>query len=159
MIDYDYLVDSAMRVLIRDVLISIEKQGGLPGGHYFHIAFVTKYDGVQISMNLLERYPNEMVIALQNQFKNLKVEGDTFAVDLSFGGQEERLVIPFCAITSFVDPSKNFMLKMAPDNTGMFGKSKFHEMINSSMDSKSDEGGEDVEDKIINFSEIKNLLK
>ena len=35
MIDYEYLVDSAMRVLIKDVLTSIEKHG-ITGGHYFH---------------------------------------------------------------------------------------------------------------------------
>ncbi len=158
MIDYDYIVDSAMRVLIRDILISVEKNNGLPNGNFFHISFVTQYDGVSIPIYLVNRYPEEMTIALQNQFSNLKVTDDAFSVDLSFGGQEERLVIPFCAITSFVDPSQNFMLKMEADKMGMFGKSKFHEMINCSLKKNTKEDGEEVEDNVINFSDIRNLL-
>ena len=128
MIDYEYLVDSAMRVLIKDVLTSIEKHG-ITGGHYFHITFVTQYDGLLIPKHLIEKYPNEITIALQNQFKNLNVYEDTFGVDLSFNSKDTRLVVPFCAITAFADPSVDFTLRMLPDNMGMLGKSKFHEML------------------------------
>lgn len=156
MIDYEYLVDSAMRVLIKDVLISIEKHG-IAGGHYFHITFVTKYDGLLIPKHLVEKYPHEITIALQNQFKNLNVYDDAFGVDLSFGGKETRLLIPFCAITAFSDPSVDFTLRMIPDNMGMIGKSKFHDMISSGTQKK--DGENEPDDNIINFEEIRNKLR
>jgi hypothetical protein len=152
MIDYEYLVDSAMRVLIKDVLTSIEKHG-IPGGHYFHITFVTQYDGLLIPKHLIEKYPNEITIALQNQFKNLNVYEDSFGVDLHFNGKETRLVVPFCAITAFADPSTDFTLRMLQDNMGMLGKSKFHEMISSGQ--KTNTADESEDDNIINFSDIK----
>ncbi len=156
-IDYEYLVDSAMRVLIRNVLTSIEKNDGLIDNHHFHVTFVTKYDGVQIPNHLFEKYPKEVTIALQNQFTNLNVYDDTFGVNLTFNGQEERLIIPFCAITSFADPSENFILRMSPDNAGMLGKSKFNEMIGSRIVKTVQDS--DVDDNVINFSDIKYLLK
>lgn len=154
MIDYEYLVDSAMRVLIRDVLITVMKQGGLQGAHHFHITFVTKYDGVQIPSYLIDKYPHEITIALQNQFRNLSVYDDVFSVDLAFGGLESRIIVPFCAITSFVDPSTDFTLKMPPDNNGILGESKFHEMIHNPVERKEKQS----ENNIINFADIKRLL-
>lgn len=156
MIDYEYLVDSAMRVLIKNVLMTVSKNGSLPGAHHFHISFVTKYEGVEMPPFLLEKYPQEITIALHNQFKNLNVYDDNFSVELSFGGQETTIVVPFCAITSFADPSTDFILRMPSDNTGMIGKSKFHEMIHS--------GGERVKEdteevnNVVNFAEIRKLL-
>jgi hypothetical protein len=156
MIDYEYLVDSAMRVLIKDILKGIEKHG-ITGGHYFHITFVTKYDGLLLPSHIVDKYPHEITIALQNQFRNLNVYEDTFAVDLSFGGKETRIVVPFCAITAFADPSVDFTLRMIPDNMGMVGKSKFHEMISSGTYKCEDEDKE--ENNIINFADIKDKLK
>ena len=40
--------------------------------------------------------PSEMTIVLQHQFWGLEVEREHFAVTLSFGGQQERLVVPLC---------------------------------------------------------------
>ena len=156
MIDYEYLVDSAMRVLIKDILISVEKNG-IPGKHHFHITFVTKYDGLLMPKHLVEQFPHEITIALQNQFRNLNVYDDSFAVDLSFGGKETRLVIPFCAVTAFSDPSVDFTLRMNVDNMGMIGKSKFHDMTKgSTLNSKNED---DQDDNIINFEDIRNKLK
>jgi len=156
MIDYEYLVDSAMRVLIKDVLTSIEKHG-MTGEHYFHITFVTKYDGLVIPQHLVEKYPNEITIALQNQFKNLNVYNDVFGIDLSFNGKETRLIIPFCAITAFSDPSVDFTLRMVPDNMGMVGQGKFYDMING-VNNKSKNDTDQEENNIINFADIKNKI-
>lgn len=154
MIDYEYLVDSAMRVLIKDVLTFAEKYG-LPGRHYFHISFITKYEGVRIPTHLSEKYSDEITIALQNQFRNLNVFDDSFGVDLSFNGQEARLIVPFCAITAFSDPSEDFSIRMNPDNTGVTGLSAFHRM-NGSCQPNAEES---KDDKIINFADIRDLLK
>src|SRR5262249_46604037 len=84
---------------------------GLPGEHHFFITFVSKAEGVKLSPRLLAQYPEEMTIILQHQFWDLTVLDDRFEVGLSFGGIPERLVVPFGAIKSFLDPSVKFGLQ------------------------------------------------
>jgi hypothetical protein len=55
-----------------------------------------------------------MTIILQHQFWDLVVTEDRFEVGLSFGGIPERLVVPFAAIKSFLDPSVQFGLQFEP---------------------------------------------
>jgi hypothetical protein len=61
----------------------------------------------------MEKYPEEMTIAIQYQFKSLVVDEDLFKISLSFGGKFEKLVVPYRSITSFADPSMNFALKFS----------------------------------------------
>ena len=60
-------------------------------------------------------HPDEMTIVIQHKFWGLEVREDDFEITLSFGGQGQRLFIPFQALTSFLDPSVQFGLQ--------FGKS------------------------------------
>ena len=109
-IRYDVLARDAMRGVLRRVLEDAAKQG-LPGDHHFYIEFRTKADGVKISPRLLQQYPNQMTIILQHQFWDLVVTDDHFEVGLSFGNIPEKLVVPFTAIKSFLDPSVQFGLQ------------------------------------------------
>jgi hypothetical protein len=109
-IRYDLLAQNALRGMVRNVLSDTARKG-LPGEHHFYVTFDTRAEGVRLSPRLREKYPNEMTIVLQHQFWDLKVNGDTFEVGLSFGGMPEHLVVPFAAITSFVDPSVQFALQ------------------------------------------------
>ena len=52
-----------------------------------------------------------MTIVIQHRFWDLKVEDDQFSVGLSFGGVPSMLVVPFAAVTDFVDPAVDFSLK------------------------------------------------
>jgi len=52
-----------------------------------------------------------MMCVVRIRFWDLKVEGDFFSVGLSFGGVPSTLVVPFAAVTDFVDPSVDFSLK------------------------------------------------
>jgi hypothetical protein len=52
-----------------------------------------------------------MTIVLQFQFWGLEVGDAGFSVTLSFDAKHERLVIPFAAVTAFVDPSVQFGLQ------------------------------------------------
>ncbi len=112
LIGYDEIIENSMRSVIFETLKKIEKSG-LPGKHYFIVTFLTSFPEVSISKVLKEKYPEEMTIAIQYQFKNLVVENNMFKVSLSFNGKYERLVIPYKAITSFADPSINFALKFS----------------------------------------------
>jgi len=109
-IDYETLVRSAMRGVVRTVLVRVAKSG-LPGEHHFYIAFRTDAPGVSISKRLKEKYPEEMTIVLQHRFWGLIVKDDYFEVNLTFDSIPERLVVPFDAIKVFFDPSVPYGLQ------------------------------------------------
>ena len=109
-IRYDVLARDALRGVLRRVLTDAAEHG-LPGEHHFFITFLSTADGVKLSPRLLAQYPEEMTIILQHQFWDLVVTEDRFEVGLSFGGIPERLVVPFAAIKSFLDPSVQFGLQ------------------------------------------------
>jgi hypothetical protein len=112
LIPYDEIVQEALRAVVGRVLGQIEGAGGtLPGNHHFYITFKTGAPGVSIPSHLRERFPDEMTIVLQNKFWDLNVGEDTFSVGLSFNQIPAKLVIPFAAITAFVDPAVDFGLQ------------------------------------------------
>jgi hypothetical protein len=55
-----------------------------------------------------------MTVVLQHQFWDLTVSDSAFEVGLSFKGVPEKLLVPFRAINSFVDPHASFGLKFDP---------------------------------------------
>src|SRR5690349_5002522 len=106
LIPYDEIVQEALRAVVGRVLGEIEASGGtLPGNHHFYITFKTGARGVSIPAHLRERFPDEMTIVLQNKFWDLAVDEEGFQVGLSFNQLPAKLVIPFAAITAFVDPA------------------------------------------------------
>jgi hypothetical protein len=117
-IRYDVLARDALRGVLRRVL-SDAGEHGLPGEHHFFITFLSTADGVKLSPRLLAQYPEEMTIILQHQFWDLVVTEDRFEVGLSFGGIPERLVVPFAAIKSFIDPSVQFRLDFEPSDAAI----------------------------------------
>jgi uncharacterized protein len=111
LIPYDEIVQEALRAVVGRVLGEVETTGTLPGEHHFYITFKTGAAGVDIPRHLTERFPDEMTIVIQNRFWDLKVGGDGFEVGLSFNQAPAKLIIPFSAITGFVDPAVNFALQ------------------------------------------------
>lgn len=112
-INYEELVQTAIRKVMRDVLTNVAKNG-LPGKHHFYIDFITNYPGVQIPEFLREDYPEDMTIVLQHEYWDLEIHDNFFAVTLSFDNADERIVVPFDAVIKFVDPSVNFGLEFTP---------------------------------------------
>ena len=136
LIPYDEIVQEALRAVVGRVLGEVESSGGvLPGTHHFYITFKTTAPGVQLRADLRERFPDEMTIVLQNKFWGLKVSETGFSVGLSFNQRPAELIIPFAAITAFVDPAVDFGLQFQaaatdieptehddPENDGSGGK-------------------------------------
>ncbi|CAH0352041.1 SspB family protein [soil metagenome] len=118
LIPYDEIVQEALRAVVGRVLGEVERSGGLPGGHHFYITFKTQAAGVDIPRVLVERFPDEMTIVLQNKFWDLKVSPDLFEVSLTFNQIASHLVIPFSAISAFVDPAVNFALQFQVQDNG-----------------------------------------
>jgi hypothetical protein len=111
LIPYDEIVQEALRAVVGRVLGEVERGGGLPGEHHFYITFKTQAPGVDIPQHLTQRFPDEMTIVIQNRFWDLKVRPDAFEVGLSFNQVPAKLIVPFAAVTGFVDPAVNFALQ------------------------------------------------
>jgi hypothetical protein len=100
-----------MRGIVCTALRQVAELGCLPGEHHFYIAFDTRAPGVVLSKRLKDRYPEEMTIVLQHQFRDLEVDDRRFAVTLSFDGKLERLSVPLRAVRVFFDPSVPYGLQ------------------------------------------------
>lgn len=137
-IDYECLVQEALRSVVRKVLTQIESEG-LPGEHHFYIAFDTRAEGVSISKRLKEQYPDEMTIVLQHRFWDLQVDDDRFEVKLTFGNIPERLSVPYSAIKVFFDPSVPYGLQFEPSQM-MSDTSKPPAQIASSVEQMDETG-------------------
>lgn len=107
---YDALVDDALRSVVRRVLTQVAETG-LPGSHHFYISFRSNDPGVELPDYLRAKYPDEMTIVLQHQYWGLIIREDDFEVTVSFNKQQERIKVPFAALSAFVDPSVRFGLQ------------------------------------------------
>ena len=113
-LDYPRMVQDALRWVVRRSLEYVQHHG-LPGEHHFYLAFSTVAPGVGISEDLRRRYPEQITIVLQHDFRELEVDGDFFAVTLRFGGVPQRIRVPFSAMISFYDPVAQFALRFDPE--------------------------------------------
>jgi uncharacterized protein len=113
-LDYQELVQEALRGVVRMALQRVQREGRLPGAHHFYLTFQTTHPGVKISEAIRNRYPEEMTIVLQHQFWDLKADEEAFQITLSFSGKPEKLEIPYQALKSFFDPSTRFGLQFTP---------------------------------------------
>ena len=110
---YDVLAQHALRSVVKLALQRVVRDG-LPGEHHFFISFDTNYQGAAVSKRIKAKYPEDMTIVLQHQFKDLNVFDKYFEVELSFDNIPERLVVPFAAIKGFFDPTVQFGLQFEP---------------------------------------------
>ena len=110
LIPYDEIVQEALRAVVGRVLTQVATEG-LPGSHHFYITFKTNAPNVSIPRSLVERFPDEMTIVLQNKYWDLKVTDTGFEVGLTFNQVPSHLEIPFAAVTAFADPAVDFALQ------------------------------------------------
>jgi hypothetical protein len=109
-IDYGEILQRALRSVMRVVLERTAREG-LPGDHHFYLSLRTDYAGVQLPPFLRQRFPQEITVVLQHQFRDLVVDDAGFAVTLRFDGMPARLVVPWGAVSAFFDPTAEFGLR------------------------------------------------
>ncbi|TVQ33416.1 MAG: hypothetical protein EA356_12245 [Geminicoccaceae bacterium] len=109
-IPYAELVENALIGVVKEVLDETSRQG-LEAPHHFYITFRTDHPGVEMPVDLRQRYQPEMTIVLQHQFWDLEVTEERFGVTLAFGGRPQRLSIPWAAVKVFADPGVEFGLQ------------------------------------------------
>ncbi|MEO1084259.1 MAG: ClpXP protease specificity-enhancing factor SspB [Acidobacteriota bacterium] len=113
-LDYPRLVQDALRGVVRRSLSYVQTHG-LPGEHHFYLAFATGAPGVSLSEDLRRRYPDQITIVIQHDYRDLDVDDEYFAVTLRFGGVPQRIRVPFEAMISFYDPASQFALRFEPE--------------------------------------------
>lgn len=109
-IDYQILIDEAMLDIVKKILKQTQEEG-LEDEQSLYVSFRTDFPEVILSKSIKARYPKEITIVLQYQYKNLRVLQDSFSVNIAFNGISETIEIPFFALTSFADPSADFSLQ------------------------------------------------
>ncbi len=116
LLPYDAWMEDSLRYVVLRALEHVLEHG-LPGNHHFYITFRTDFPGVQLPSRLLQKYPQEMTIVLQHQYRDLVVDAASrsFGVTLSFGSVPAALTIPLAAVTAFVDPSIQYGLRFRVD--------------------------------------------
>lgn len=122
MINYQLLLDNALKSVVREALVYAQINGLGDGAHFF-ITFRTHDFGVVLPDFLRIRYPDVMTIVLQYSYNNLHVSDKEFGVQLTFDGRPFFIRVPFSALVEFKDPSVDFILsfekrpeQIAPNN-------------------------------------------
>ena len=122
-IDYGGLLQRALRSVVRVVLERTEREG-LPGEHHFYLSLRTDHPQTQLPPFLRQRFPEEITVVLQHQYRDLAVDDDGFAVTLRFDGMPARLVVPWDAVVAFFDPTADFGLRF--DLPALSGAGRTH---------------------------------
>ena len=152
LINYDELVDSALRSVVKIVLNTLEKNEPI-GDHHFFITFQTKHKNVKIPNSFMENHPKTMTIVLQHQYWDLEVGENKFSVKLSFNGKQEKLSIGYDAITQFTDPSTDFSLQFTSQdeivNDENFSENQSDEKLSINIKGTKDENKNKVSDNPI----------
>ena len=139
-IDYDNIVENALRSVVKESLILASKNG-LKNDHHFYISFNSEYPGVVIPPELVNENDSEIKIILQHQFWDLIVSEEIFSVTLSFSGVKQNLIIPFAAVTHFTDPSVGFGLQFTANDDK--NSSELSEVI-TSIEDKNKKTAEEI---------------
>ena len=110
-LDYKSLIKSSLVDVVKHALKKTSEYG-ISNGHHFYITFDTTNPKNKIPEYLKKDYPKTMMIVIENEFWNLKVEQEYFSVDLKFKGKIDHLNINFSTLKTFVDPSVSFTLNL-----------------------------------------------
>lgn len=110
-IDYERLMQDALRGVVRTALERAAGPDGMPEPHHYYITFKTQAPGVTLPADLLDKYPDEMTIVLKTRYWDLEVEDEDFSVRLTFNEVPARLTVPYRAVSRFYDPSVPFGLR------------------------------------------------
>ena len=138
-IDYQLLLDNALKSVVKDALVYAQINGLGDGAHFF-ITFRTRDAGVVLPDFLRMRYPDIMTIVLQYSYNNLHVSDKEFGVQLTFDGRPFFIRVPFSALVEFKDPSVDFILTFHPKNQSESADNDMELPLDENKNSVPDEG-------------------
>ena len=146
MINYQKILNKNLLKVFIDILTQIEKKG-LEGNNHLYITFATNHPKNSISDFLIQKYPKEMTIVIQNEYYHLFVNKNDFNIGLSFNNKKSDLKISFDSILSFADPSANFGLN--------FQFNKLNKDQVKKQEKKKKNIAKKISSNVINFSKYK----
>ena len=111
--------------------------------------------GVSLPPDLLGKYPDEMTIVLQHQYRDLAPGETFFSVTLKFGGQPKRLSVPYTAVSRFYDPSVNFVLQFLPPDAEVTSLPEPQEAAERPPAPPPTEGGGDEAPKVVSLDQFR----
>lgn len=120
-IDYDGMFMEQMRGLVRTIFEKIASEG-FTYDHHALVSFKTKHPGVTVPVRQRALYPEDMTVVLQNKFSGLKVSPDAVSVTLEFDGRFSEIVVPFAAMTGYMDRYAEFALALVPSTPAQDGE-------------------------------------
>ena len=109
---YQIWVEEGKYSVVRKALQYMAKKIENPPQLY--LTFDPRISGVQMDKKLRLKYTEEMTILLHDQFWNLKIKEELFSVELAFDEQQHLIVVPFRALSAFIDPDAKFALQFYP---------------------------------------------
>lgn len=156
MINYINIVNNKAKEIIKECLDAVIKNGLKENQHFF-IMFKTSAPGVILSDDLLQKFPEDMMIAIQHQFGNLRVTDKGFGITLFFDGVSEDMFISYNSVIGFYDPEYSFNIELKDDESVIMctsrplSDSSNDDIIISSIDRGDilDDDGRDGHDPII----------
>ena len=154
LMQYEAMAQDALRGVVKAALKRAAAPGGLPGAHHFYVTFKTHAPGVSLPIDLLAKYPDEMTIVLQHQYRDLAPGETFFAVTLKFGGQPKRLSVPYTAVSRFYDPSVNFVLQFLPPEAEVTAMPEAPEPPERPEPPPPSEGGDDTP-KVVSLDQFR----
>lgn len=158
-VDYNRLIEKAMRGVIKSALEEIKKSN-YKKKYCFMFEVDTQFDGVVLQKDVLSQYPKSITLIIQYQFSNLIIFDDYFSVDLSFGGVVSNVKIPFDSILAFSDKENGFEIRFrdnASDSIDDDGFSvDYEEGCDETMENDSHETIDVSDSNLINFNDLKS---
>ncbi len=155
LMQYEAMAQDALRGVVKAALKRAAAPGGLPGQHHFYVTFRTHAPGVSLPPDLLGKYPDEMTIVLQHQYRDLAPGETFFSVTLKFGGQPKRLSVPYTAVSRFYDPSVNFVLQFLPPDAEVTSLPEPQEAAERPPAPPPTEGGGDEAPKVVSLDQFR----
>lgn len=113
-INYNKILNENMLNVLIDILKFIKKNG-MPPGNQLYINFKTNNKKVIIPDWLKKKYPSEITIIIEYEYKNIQLSKEHFDVSLSFNDIYVDIRVPYASIISFADPNSKFGLKLQED--------------------------------------------
>ena len=151
MINYQNILNKNLLKVFIEILKEIETKG-LSGSNHLYVTFSTNSSKTLVPQWLLEKYPTEMTIVVQNEYYHLTVKKEYFTIGLSFNNIKTDLKISFASVISFVDPAANFGLNYHFNKATNIDHNKKMKKIKKNLkkDVKSKKSS-----NVINFSKYK----
>ena len=157
-LDYNALIDKAMRYIVKLALQKVQKI--TDDNLCFLFTINTKNSGVVLPDYIKKAYPEEITLILQHQFSNLTVKNNNFSVDLSFSGKVEHVVIPFSSLISFTDKIAGINLSfnsydnvyLIEDDDTFEDAELFDYLYNKAQEANNNV---DTTSNVINFNDLK----